>query len=91
MAKNCLVFITVFIGQSEGLPNITGEFGLVRDDYATTSNGAFSVRRADIGIGGSGGTTGNVTFNAAKSNAIYGNSTHVTPSNLSIKIWQRIS
>ena len=75
----------------EGLPNITGEFGLVRDDYAITSKGAFSVSRSCIGIGGSGGTTGNVTFDASQSNSIYGSSNHVTPYNATIKVWKRIS
>ena len=82
---------TVLIGQMEGLPNITGEFGLVRDDYAITSKGAFSVSRSYIGIGGSGGTTGNVTFDASQSNSIYGSSNHVTPYNATIKVWKRIS
>lgn len=30
-------------------------------------------------------------FDASRSNPIYGNNTHVTPANTSIKIWQRIS
>ena len=62
-----------------GLPNINGTFGLVRDDYAGAPTGPFTITRSDIGIGGNGGTTGHVTFDASKSNAIYGNSDTVQP------------
>lgn len=42
MAKNCLVFITVLVGQSEGLPNITGEFSFSTVDQGRTSTHSFS-------------------------------------------------
>lgn len=47
-----------------GLPNITGEGGLLRDDFGASAKGAIKVTRTGIGVGGSGGTTGNLGFDA---------------------------
>lgn len=97
---------TVLIGQSEGLPNITGSF-IHSSVRSHNNNGAFT--------GFYGNTSANVggdyydydvgsTFNASKGEIktdgtlktadeflVYGNSNHVTPCNATIKVWQRIS
>lgn len=64
---------------SAGLPNIEGEFGLVRNDFGSARGVFSSTGNSGIGIGGSGGTTGCVNFKASRSNAIYGNSDTVQP------------
>lgn len=79
---------TVLIGQSEGLPNITGSFPT--DDEGRDIWGAFYEIGRGGGASGSGAGRA-IGFNAARSNSIYGNSKHVTPINASVKIWQRIS
>lgn len=106
MAKNCLVFITVLIGQAEGLPNITGEanFRPISDASSvmtSLNNGVFSKSEqykkitSNSYYGADSGSqysaVGVLDFDASLSNSIYGHSDHVTPSNLTIKIWQRIS
>lgn len=79
---------TVLIGQSEGLPNIKGGFPI--DDEGYGFFGAFYVSGKTDGATGVGaGRT--VVFDASRSNSIYGKSSHVTPTNASVKIWQRIS
>lgn len=85
---------TVFIGQSEGLPNIIGSIGWAythrAGQYAT---GCFSYSNQTFGglefSGNDIYTT--FSFDASESNSIYGKSNHVTPFNASVKIWQRIS
>ena len=86
---------TVLIGQAEGLPNITGEFG-VYTDYNKSANfasGAFSlVKGTEKGESEQFSSNHPIyVFDASLSNSIYGNAEHVTPSNLSIRIWQRTS
>lgn len=74
-----------------GLPNITGEFG---QGYNDASNmpvaGAFD-RKGASGIRISGGedvhsNVGRYTFNASKSNGIYGASNIVMPPSINIPI-----
>ena len=86
---------TVLVGQNEGLPNITGEVYFANGGFLAPRNtGAFSSKGDHDGYlsGESSGYNGKtMVFKASDSNSIYGNSSHVTPSNLSIRIWQRVS
>lgn len=97
---------TILIGQSEGLPNITGSIknsGGSNDQFLTdsssegiTSKGALSITNYVSRKSMSNGTDSysspvGFKFDASRSNSIYGNSNHVTPSNLSVRMWQRIS
>ena len=60
-----------------GLPNITGHFGGVA---GTSVTGAFNIEKTDKSISsGSTGTRQYLTFNASKSNSIYGKSDTVQP------------
>ena len=77
-----------------GLPNITGTLSdIMGSFYASPSgSGAFSVK----GIGrslenGSSGNYGNISFDASKSNAIYGRSTTVQPAAYYVHIWHRVA
>ena len=69
-----------------GLPNITGEFGSYATNAIAESNelmqGAFNTSNKSYGRAFSAinGTTYPITFNASRSNSIYGNSTTVQPS-----------
>lgn len=83
------------VTQAEGLPNITGTFalswGLLYSDGngmsgAFTSNGSLATPNP-----GSHNNRNSVVFNASNSNSIYGASTHVTPYNSSIRIWEKIA
>jgi hypothetical protein len=88
---------TVLIGQNEGLPNIKGGTG-----QGFAINGAAS-EFDPVGAFFSPGTTGKrdslgsgnynmprLSFDASRSNPIYGANTHVTPFNLSTKVWKRV-
>lgn len=77
-----------------GLPNITGTLSdIMGSFYAYPSgSGAFSVK----GIGrslenGSSGNYGNISFDASKSNAIYGRSNTVQPAAYYVHIWHRVA
>lgn len=77
-----------------GLPNITGTLSEIMGSiYAYPSgSGAFSVE----GIGrslenGSSGNYGNISFDASKSNAIYGRSSTVQPAAYYVHIWHRVA
>lgn len=76
----------------------------MRDDYDETPEGAINVTRSNIGIGGSGATTGNLKFSArngetktdgtlktSSEHKVYGLSNFVQPKNITIKLWQRIN
>jgi hypothetical protein len=91
--------------QSEGLPDITGDFGYLKAldsgnwvQGLNNSNGAFKKsynERADppsysaVTSQNNTDASGVVVFNASNSNSIYGSSDHVTPVNTAIKIWKR--
>ena len=81
--------------QGEGLPNITGYFyrGNQSNEITVTyTGGAFSQRNQGskyCGNGSSGGGGNGCDFNAARSSAIYGASSHVTPVNSTIRVWKR--
>ena len=72
-----------------GLPNITGDTGVggsVIDSYA----GAFYKTTKKFMYSGSTATEPNeISFDASKSNSIYGNSTTVQPPAFVVNIWQR--
>lgn len=77
-----------------GLPNITGTLSDVMGNFYAypSGSGAFSVK----GIGrslenGSGGNYGNISFDASKSNAIYGRSSTVQPAAYYVHIWHRVA
>ena len=92
----------VLIGQTDGLPNITGKSIMCRTDIWPTPsniNGAFYqtngeldasiiVPMAPTSIQGQGLV---YHFDASRSNPIYGNSTYVRTKNISLKTWLRIS
>lgn len=77
-----------------GLPNITGTLSEVMGNFYAypSGSGAFSVK----GIGrslenGSSGNYGNISFDASKSNAIYGRSSTVQPAAYYVHIWHRVA
>lgn len=77
-----------------GLPNITGTLSDIMGTFFNfpSGSGAFSVK----GIGrslenGSSGNYGNISFDASKSNAIYGRSTTVQPAAYYVHIWRRVA
>lgn len=77
-----------------GLPNITGTLSDVMGSFYAypSGSGAFSVK--DIGRSlenGSSGNYGNISFDASKSNAIYGRSTTVQPAAYYVHIWHRVA
>ena len=77
-----------------GLPNITGTLSEVMGSFYAypSGSGAFSVK--DIGRSlenGSSGNYGNISFDASKSNAIYGRSTTVQPAAYYVHIWHRVA
>lgn len=77
-----------------GLPNITGTLSDVMGSFYAypSGSGAFSVK--DIGRSlenGYSGNYGNISFDASKSNAIYGRSTTVQPAAYYVHIWHRVA
>lgn len=77
-----------------GLPNITGTLSDVMGSFYAypSGSGAFSVK----GIGrslenGFSGNYGNISFDASKSNAIYGRSSTVQPAAYYVHIWHRVA
>lgn len=77
-----------------GLPNITGMLSEVMGSFYAypSGSGAFSVE--DIGRSlenGSSGNYGNISFDASKSNAIYGRSSTVQPAAYYVHIWHRVA
>ena len=86
--------------QTEGLPNITGRtLGILGHDRFAVASGALSNTNdwmySGYGAGYQGGGLYNsdymryIDFNAHNSNAIYGNSNHVTPYNVAVYMWWR--
>ena len=74
---------SVGVHQNEGLPNISGTLG---DVESNSASGAFSrtTGTVHVGTGNGASTFGTITFSASNSNAIYGASSHVTPTNTSV-------
>ena len=80
-----------------GLPNLKGSFsGVASTAYPNLSNsGALSINTNNSGLagyeGGSYGSNCTVSFDASKSNAIYGRSTTVQPAAYYVRIWHRVA
>ena len=80
-----------------GLPNIKGSFsGVASGQFPNFSNsGALSINTNNGGLagyeGGSYGSNCTVSFDASKSNAIYGRSSTVQPAAYYVHIWHRVA
>ena len=80
-----------------GLPNLKGSFsGVASTAYPNLSNsGALSMNTNNGGLagyeGGSYGSNCTVSFDASKSNAIYGRSSTVQPAAYYVHIWHRVA
>ena len=80
-----------------GLPNLKGSFsGVASTAYPNLSiSGALSINTNNGGLagyeGGSYGSNCTVSFDASKSNAIYGSSTTVQPAAYYVHIWHRVA
>lgn len=77
-----------------GLPNITGTLSEVMGSFFAypSGSGAFSVKGISRSLeNGSSGNYGNISFDASKSNAIYGRSSTVQPAAYYVHIWHRVA
>ena len=80
-----------------GLPNLKGSFsGVASTAYPNLSNsGALSMNTNNGGLagyeGGSYGSNCTVSFDASKSNAVYGRSSTVQPAAYYVHIWRRVA
>lgn len=87
-----------------GLPNITGSLSETSNDGKTSpfrgnknaisSIGALAVTEVSspyCGFAGYEGSAYNISFNASRSNAIYGRSTTVQPAAYFVHIWRRVA
>lgn len=80
-----------------GLPNLKGSSsGVASTAYPNLSNsGALSINKNNGGLagyeGGSYGSNCTVSFDASKSNAIYGRSSTVQPAAYYVHIWHRVA
>lgn len=78
-----------------GLPNITGTMENIEsftDNVAPETSGSFTATRTGSGSTSSQGHTSRntISFNASRSNSIYGNSSTVQPPAYAVNIWRRI-
>lgn len=82
---------TLYATQNEGLPNITGSVTGMAGYWNNTgtASGAFSIggKNGEIGSDGKAISKYQVSFEAKKSNSIYGASSHVTPINQAINFF----
>ena len=77
-----------------GLPNITGTLSNVMgyNTYAQSGSGALSSVKGNRALQeGSSERSYNISFNASKSNAIYGRSSTVQPAAYYVHIWHRVA
>ena len=77
-----------------GLPNITGTLSNVMGTSfnSPSGSGAFSGKYMGSSLeNGSSGGYSNISFDASKSNAIYGRSTTVQPAAYYVHIWRRVA
>ena len=77
-----------------GLPNITGTLSNVMGTFfnSPSGSGAFSGKYMGSSLeNGSSGGYSNISFDASKSNAIYGRSTTVQPAAYYVHIWRRVA
>ena len=84
----------VLIVQAAGLPNITGWWNHTSGyDSFTYNNGAITTRSVNNPATGSGGgwKDEHISFDASRSNSIYGKSNTVQPANTTVRLWKRIN
>ena len=77
-----------------GLPNITGTLSNIMGSFydSPSGSGAFSGKYIGRSLeNGSSGNYGNISFDASKSNAIYGRSSTVQPAAYYVHIWHRVA
>lgn len=75
-----------------GLPNIKGDSQAVRGFTQHAPNGAFYVGKTTNWVGSDEGTTVNtISFDASRSNSIYGKSSTVQPPAYLVNIWKRVA
>lgn len=82
---------------SAGLPNITGSQTVVYNSQHDSNSGCLDITGSDIETSQYGGTSSSSTryhtktlsFDASKSNSIYGNSTTVQPPAYRVNVWRR--
>ena len=77
-----------------GLPNITGTLSDVMGSFYAypSGSGAFSGKYMGSSLeNGYSGNYGNISFDASKSNAIYGRSSTVQPAAYYVHIWHRVA
>lgn len=84
----------IYATQAEGLPNITGQ-SQPQDGYlsgAAPTSGAIRMEDPKMGNtrSGDGGGAYYFTFDASRSNAIYGASNHVTPINQAVNYFIKV-
>ena len=80
----------IYTTQAEGLPNITGNVDFTRCQI-NSANGAFRLTESRTAIGANSNVpTGLVSFDASRSNSIYGASDHVTPINQAVNYFIRV-
>ena len=83
--------------QKAGLPNITGKIGSKHSLKFGWDNGIGALRRTNDNQGSStpgvfgSDWYGSFSFDASRSNPIYGNSETVQPENYTVQIWKRIN
>lgn len=85
----------VLILQNAGLPNIKGYLDKMVTDGGGNFTGAFYYNGTPRKKGWQGMDSANemrnIGFDASKSNAIYGKSSTVQPTNTTVRLWKRIS
>lgn len=68
--------------QSEGLPNITGNFGM--SGFGTPTGAFYQITSVRENVGNGDTTWNGLQFDASRSSAVYGASNHVTPVNQAV-------
>jgi hypothetical protein len=83
----------LYIIQDEGLPNIKNTEAILSVAHSEVSNQPLLAYSLGNGASGTGtwGRSAYLDFDASKANAIYGNSTHVTPASITTRTWVRIN
>ena len=77
-----------------GLPNITGTLSNIMGTIwaSPSGSGAFSGKYIGTSLeNGNSGNYSNISFDASKSNAIYGRSSTVQPAAYYVHIWHRVA
>ncbi len=79
----------MYTTQAEGLPNITAGPLTINSTGSRGTSGALTFEENDWSHNDTGYTGTKITFNASKSNSIYGASSHVTPINQAVNYFIR--